>query len=191
MFRPRCPSPTADITTTSTANKTAVATVSHTGRDATVGFGPEQIVEITDEGRLLRSQPGVLAQIDSIEDRTLLLSHVDAVPLTMADFPVNPIVRRWDGTGAVETSTWVKLEDGVFVEFAEGPNPATAFRTGDYWTIRARTLNGQVEWPQSGGVPRFEERRARGATSCRWRSQASTPTVCGPACAIAASASRR
>jgi hypothetical protein len=145
--------------TTSTANKTAVATVSHTGRDATVGFGPEQIVEITDEGRLLRSQPGVLAQIDSIEGRTLLLSHVDAVPLTMADFPVNPIVRRWDGTGTVETGKWVELEDGVFIEFAAGPDPATAFRTGDYWTIPARTLTGQVEWPRSGGVPRFEERQ--------------------------------
>ena len=145
--------------TTSTADKTAVATVSHTGRDATVGFGPEQIVEITDEGRLLRSQPGVLAQIDSIEGPVLSLSHLDTVPLTMADFPVNPIVRRWDGTGAVESGKWVELEDGVFVEFAEGPDPATAFRTGDYWTIPARTLTGDVVWPLSGGVPRFEERQ--------------------------------
>jgi photosystem II stability/assembly factor-like uncharacterized protein len=145
--------------TTNTAQKTADATVSHTGRDATVGFGPEQIVEITDEGRMLRGEPGVLAQIDSIKGRTLVLSDVDAVPLTMADFPVNPIVRRWDGTGTVATGKWVELEDGVFVEFAEGPDPVAAFRTGDYWTIPARTLTGQVEWPLSGGVPRFEDRQ--------------------------------
>ncbi len=145
--------------TTSTTDRTAVVTVSHIGRDATVGFGPEQVVEITDQGRMLRSQPGVLAQIDSIEDRRLRLSHVDEVPLTMADFPVNPIVRRWDGTGTLEPGTWVELEDGVFVEFAEGPSPTTSFRTGDYWTIPARTLAGQVEWPRSGGVPRFEVRQ--------------------------------
>ena len=145
--------------TTDTVDKTAVATVSHTGRDATVGFGPDQLVEITDEGRMLRAEPGVLAQIDSIEGRTLVLSQVASVPLTMADFPLTPIVRRWDGTGIVELGRWIELEDGVFVEFAEGPDPADAFRTGDSWTIPARTLTGEVEWPRSGGVPRFEERQ--------------------------------
>jgi photosystem II stability/assembly factor-like uncharacterized protein len=148
-----------DGITTNTANKTAVATVSHTGRDATVGFGPDQIVEITDEGRLLRAEPGVLAQIDSIEGRTLVLSQVDSVPLTMADFPVRPIVRRWDGQAGVVPGQWVELEDGVFVEFAEGPDAGDAFRSGDYWTIPARTLTGRVEWPQSDGSPRFEERQ--------------------------------
>lgn len=147
--------------TTSTTDKTAVVTVSHVGRDATVGFGPEQIVEITDQGRMLRAQPGVLAHVDSIEGRTLLLSHVDEVPLTMADFPVNPIVRRWDGTGTVQVGSWLELEDGVFVEFADGPTTGPAFWTGDYWTIPARTLTGQVEWPRSGGVPRFEQRHGQ------------------------------
>jgi photosystem II stability/assembly factor-like uncharacterized protein len=145
--------------TTDAGKKTAVVKVSHTGRDATVGFGPEQIVELTDEGRLLRSEPGVLAEIDGIEGTTLLLSRLDSAPLTMDDFPVNPIVRRWDGRGTVELGKWIELEDGVFVEFAEGPDSGDAFRTGDYWTIPARTLSGRVEWPQSGGIPRFEERQ--------------------------------
>jgi photosystem II stability/assembly factor-like uncharacterized protein len=145
--------------TTNTTKKTAVATVSHTGRDATVGFGPDQIVEITDEGRMLRAEPGVLAQIESIEGRTLLLTQVDRVPLTMADFPVKPIVRRWEGQAEVKFGQWVELEYGVFVEFAEGPDAADAFRSGDYWTIPARTLTGRVEWPQSDGSPRFEERQ--------------------------------
>jgi photosystem II stability/assembly factor-like uncharacterized protein len=145
--------------TTDTALQTASATVSHIGRDATVGFGPEQIVEIVDKGRMLRGEPGVLAHIDSIEGRTLLLSQVDTVPLTMADLGVDPIVRRWDGRGTVTAGGWVQLEDGVFIEFAEGPDPADAFRTGDHWTIPARTLTGQVEWPRDGGLPRFEERQ--------------------------------
>lgn len=144
--------------TTDASGTTGAVTVSHIGRDAALGFGPAQLVEITDEGRMLRGQPGVLAKIGEILGRKLLLSNIEQAPLTMADFPVNPIVRRWDGSGTVQMGTWVELEDGVFVEFAQGSDPDDAFRTGDYWTIPARTLSGRVEWPQSGGVPRFEHR---------------------------------
>jgi photosystem II stability/assembly factor-like uncharacterized protein len=132
--------------------------VSHVGRDAAVGFGPEQLVEITDAGRMLRGDPGVLAEIDEVQGRTLILSSVGKAPLTMADFPVDPIVRRWEGKGTIALDTWSELEDGVFVEFTAGDDPADAFRTGDYWTLPARTLSGRVEWPQTGGVPRFEDR---------------------------------
>ena len=31
-------------------------------------------------------------------------------------------------------------------------------RTGDHWLIPARTLTGNVEWPQAGGEPLFERR---------------------------------
>jgi photosystem II stability/assembly factor-like uncharacterized protein len=148
------------------ANKAVDAKVSYTGRDATIGFGPEQIVELTDEGRLLRAEPGVLVEIKELRGSTLVLSNPnswslgldDFLLLSMDDFPVNPIVRRWDGIGTVEFGNWKELEDGVFIEFAEGPDRDDAFRTGDYWTIPARTLSGRVEWPQTDGIPRFEER---------------------------------
>jgi photosystem II stability/assembly factor-like uncharacterized protein len=145
--------------TTDAVRKTVAAKVAHTGRDATVGFGPEQIVELTDEGRLLRSEPGELLEIKEILGTTLVLSNPHSLSLSMDDFPVNPIVRRWEGGGTVEFGKWIELEDGVLVEFAEGPDSGDAFRTGDYWTIPARTLSGQVEWPQTGGIPRFEERQ--------------------------------
>jgi len=40
------------------------------------------------------------------------------------------------------------LEQGVEVRFAAGD-----FRTGDWWTIPARTLTGAVEWPEEAGAP--------------------------------------
>ena len=147
-----------DVSADATTHKGSVR-VSHIGRDATVGFGPEQLVEITDAGRMLRGDPGVLAEIDEIQGTTLLLSNIDTAPLKMADFPVDPIVRRWEGHEPVELGAWRELEGGVFVDFSEGgDDPADSFRTGDYWTIPARTLSGRVEWPQTGGVPRFEDR---------------------------------
>jgi photosystem II stability/assembly factor-like uncharacterized protein len=140
------------------AKKTVTAQVSDLGRDAMLGFGPEQLVELTDESRLLRAEPGVLLEIQEPADRRLVLANPGSLAVSMADFPVNPIVRCWDGRGTVEFGKWIELEDGVCVEFAEGPNGGDAFRTGDYWTIPARTLSGRVEWPHAGGVPLFEER---------------------------------
>ena len=49
----------------------------HVGRDATLGFGPEQLVEITDEGRMLRGEPGVMAEVGEVDGNTLLLDNVE------------------------------------------------------------------------------------------------------------------
>ena len=157
------------------ANGTGSVTVSHLGRDAMLSFGTDQIVEITDEGQLLRGAPGVMAEIDDIEGATLLLKKVrggdgsEGPVLTLDDFPHRPIVRRWEGHAGIYAPEDAQhdpatgpyeheLEDGVFVTFTEGPDPSDSFRTGDFWTIPARTLTGAVEWPSSGGVASFEQR---------------------------------
>jgi photosystem II stability/assembly factor-like uncharacterized protein len=153
---------------TGVGKPTGTITVSDVGRDATHGFAPDQLVEITDEGRMLRGVPGVIAEIGEIRGNELLLENLDEAPLTMADFPDRPLVRRWDGRADVRPTAQEhdpatglferELESGVFVAFADGPDPADSFRTGDYWTIPARTLSGAVEWPSEGGVPSFEQR---------------------------------
>lgn len=44
---------------------------------------------------------------------------------------------------------WITLEDGVQIQFPHLPNdPAATYRSGDYWLIPARTIIGDVEWPQ-------------------------------------------
>jgi hypothetical protein len=69
----------------------------------------------------------------------------------------HPKLRRWDGVGAIKFGAGLPadagsdLEDGVQVRFTAG-----SYRTGDYWTIPARTAtseqSGNVEWPTAPGT---------------------------------------
>ena len=96
----------------------------------------------------------------------------------------HPLLRRWDqksGTGRAGgrpqlqedgtiqikegDSVWLVLEDGIQVQFqpsgktTDNPpkdNPPMTYRTGDYWLIPARTIIGDVLWPQENdpsGMP--------------------------------------
>ncbi|MDG4863692.1 DUF6519 domain-containing protein, partial [Streptomyces sp. T-3] len=72
---------------------------------------------------------------------------------------LHPYLRRWDhheapkrkgrtsalrgGAIRIEEGTWLPLEDGVEVYFEKGGR----YRTGDHWTVAARTATGGVEWP--------------------------------------------
>ena len=42
------------------------------------------------------------------------------------------------------------LEDGIGVEF-QMAGEHYGFQVGDYWLIPARTIPGDIEWPQAGG----------------------------------------
>jgi hypothetical protein len=91
----------------------------------------------------------------------------------------HPVLRRWDNGASTTTDAaklvaasdgalplvegvWIDLEDGVQVQFtppfrqtelsAATANAAT-YRGGDYWQIPARTISGDVLWPQDGGGP--------------------------------------
>ena len=84
-------------------------------------------------------------------------------PLSVTGDPaLHPFLRRWDhlppeGADALSVvlDTWIPLEDGVEVMFT---NPASSdpkkgqdtghFRRGDYWLVPARTIPGDVLWPQ-------------------------------------------
>ncbi|MEE9170347.1 MAG: DUF6519 domain-containing protein, partial [bacterium] len=48
---------------------------------------------------------------------------------------------------------WLKLEDGIEIQFQPGDNTDVTYRTGDYWLIPARTETGDVEWPRTNGNP--------------------------------------
>lgn len=138
-------------------------TVSDPGKDPTLAFAGNQWVELGNERRTLRGEPGVLLQLKFVNGNDLEVSWPNNKPLTMGDFPTRPgigtppTVRRWDCKEGpipvtVATSTtaenWQALEDGVEVEF-DADKTHTTYRTGDYWLIPARTLTGNVEWPQS------------------------------------------
>ena len=123
------------------------------GPDDVLGFADGQWVELTDDKLELAGTPGQLLQIDAItaSQRRITLK---TAPTTLAagadgiDRARHPKLRRWDQTtgataaGVATSANWIALEDGVEVQFSP-----SAFRSGDYWTIPARTATGELEWP--------------------------------------------
>jgi Family of unknown function (DUF6519) len=89
----------------------------------------------------------------------------------------HPLLRRWDqkgGTGkrgeppklsadgsviiqeaSNPDTNWITLEDGIQIQFqppSADTQPSSVYRTGDYWLIPARTVTGDILWPQQAGV---------------------------------------
>lgn len=126
-------------------------TVSDAGRDALSGLRSATWIELSDERRALHGEPGILLKVDRVNDNEVAWKEYAGTPFTMGDFGDLPTVRRWDGTGNV-TPGGGELESGVWVELDGSGRP------GDHWTIPARTLKGQVEWPTEGGMPKWQPR---------------------------------
>jgi hypothetical protein len=145
-----------------------IVTITQPARDSVLGFASGDWVEISDEGRTLRGEPGILVELADAEGTELTVAAWDGgAPTLSTDFPTT--VRRWDSAGApdVVRGTWLELEDGVQIQFED--DAAQTYRTGDYWLIPARSadiegvstnVGGDVEWPQDPvtGLPAFQPR---------------------------------
>ncbi len=129
-------------------------TVRSLGRDRVLGFHDAAWVELTDDERELRGEPGVLAKVERAQGDVIELDPA-APAVDIADFGTHPKVRRWDmpdtapGAIAIDNAVgdgYLRLESGVQVRFEAG-----SYRTGDYWLIPARAfvgeLAGEIEWP--------------------------------------------
>jgi Family of unknown function (DUF6519)/Carboxypeptidase regulatory-like domain len=133
-------------------------TVHDLGPDDVLGFDVGQWVEVIDDTTELQGRPGVLARIVN-KDRALRLLTLSVAPPPLVkqnnkpDLSAHPKLRRWDGIGAIKREAApvddhdLELESGVVIRFTAG-----SYRTGDYWTIPARTAtadaqSGNIEWP--------------------------------------------
>ena len=124
--------------------------VASTGRDPVLGFKPGDWVELTDDSHELRGETGTLAKVTTVADPVLTVApSPPSASTALADFPLNPKVRRWDdpaGARTIETAVdndgYLPLEDGVEVRFEEG-----LYRTHDHWALAARVTSGGIEWP--------------------------------------------
>lgn len=127
-----------------------VLTVSNAGKDSTTSFAAGNWIELFDDSSDLLQKPGTMVRIVSVDGAELTIDPTTATgSLTFADFKLNPRIRRWDSDGLIpvpNTNAPVDLEDGVQVMFTAG-----RAHTGDYWTIPARVVKGDVEWERDGG----------------------------------------
>ncbi|MCX6317008.1 MAG: DUF6519 domain-containing protein [Bacteroidetes bacterium] len=144
--------------------------VSSTGRDELLGFKSGNWIELISELSDLNNDPGILVQVSNVEGTTITVNPATIVRPDGTTGGVMPNweknknlrIRRWDmvkdatapgadrGEINQNKSAWIKLEDGVEVEFTNGN-----FRSGDYWLIPARTNTGKIEWlPDTHQAPR-------------------------------------
>jgi hypothetical protein len=123
-------------------------TISDPGRNILSCFAPGQWVELSNEGRILRGELGVLVQLAAVESTELTIkAWPDGGSPVLGE---QPTVRRWDSVGAIPVTfgDYLDLEEGVQVKFAKGE-----YRTGDYWMVPARTATGDVEWSRDDSGP--------------------------------------
>lgn len=136
------------------------------GRDDVLRFNTGDWVEFIDDEREFAQRPGELRRV-TVNDDTRSLEF--SPPLDDLQPPrTNLRVRRWDqarrvlrvqgggtvlhhdldapgATGAIPipASGTLLLEDGLTVSFTNAGGPG--FRSGDFWTFAARTLDASVE----------------------------------------------
>lgn len=144
--------------------------VADLGPDAERGFGvSDQLVELFDDANQLTPSPGLLARVESADEASRTLTLKDpmdpqgtALPLSAiarGDATLHPRVRRWDNErpqridevdAHADGRDWIELEDGLRVSFEYGSG--RVFRSGDYWLIPARTIDGSIDWEPEGAL---------------------------------------
>ena len=125
------------------------------GQDEATAYRVGEWLEVLDEARVLAGRPGFLVRLAEVNANRLGIAEIldpdTLAPLTdsgapdTAKLPTQGLVRRWEGGPpvALQTGAWIALESGVEVRFEDG-----FLRPGDYWTIPARTVTADVEWPR-------------------------------------------
>ena len=140
-----------------TAMDAGVLIVDSTGRDQQTELTGGDWIEIRSQDAIDAETPGFFARIDEVVGTRVSLAEIRD-PMTLAPLldagqpdtgalPSAAFVTRWEGglpapvAGALAGFT--ELELGVRAQFSAG-----AFQTGDHWTIPARTVTGDVDWPR-------------------------------------------
>lgn len=149
----------ASVTFGVTAIDEKMVTLTDLGRDAKLDLDVGDWVEILDDAYDAREVPSPLLQVVDVDTERFRVELSGTPDPEVGRLGArHPFLRRWDhhaptrrgstpldgGAVLVEEGAWLDLEDGLQVWFAGGGT----YRTGDHWLIPARTLTGDVEWPQ-------------------------------------------
>ena len=145
-----------------------IVKVKSLGRDDRFGLKKNDWVEIVDDSTVLDS-PNSLLQVETVDYTNSQVILKTAPPSKIGE---NPLLRRWDqhagdsddpnaitlnsnGVAILEEGTWLTLEDGVQIWFQSGIDLSPTYRSGDYWLIPARTVRGDILWPQGADGPQL------------------------------------
>ena len=145
----------------------AEVTLASLGRDLPSGLEIGDWVEVVDDAsasRIADERPTgparALFQVMAIDAANCVVT-LDRDPSgdigsTGTSPALHPLLRRWDGALAdVTEGGWLDLEAGVQVQFPGSTSgPPAQYRNGDYWLIPARTILGDVIWPEDNTGPR-------------------------------------
>jgi hypothetical protein len=121
-------------------------------------FKPKQWIEISDEGRTLRGEPGVMAEIEQIDGNNITIKEwlgnngKDVCPHIFGN---KPTIRIWDrdenkttgpakGVHPIVEREWTSLESGIEIRFES----IGSYKAGDFWIVPARVATGDIEWPR-------------------------------------------
>lgn len=158
-------------------NNPITVTLGDLGRDdSRFALSVNDWVELVDQDNILMGVPGPLYQVsappDPIEMTVTLRPATTTDPNAQGlDASRGQLLRLWnyrasaakkiqageaeladDGALKVKADSWFELENGILIQF---PKPSLepgklplAYRTGDYWLVPARTITGNVIWPQ-------------------------------------------
>ncbi len=139
-----------------------VVTLEHLGRDDRFGLSVGDWVEVVDDIYELRRKPENLLKVIEIDSDTMKVT-LSSSSVHNIDPQKNALLRRWDHSGEtqddgalpIEEGKWIELEDGVQIQFTEPSDNELAhwYQSGAWWWIPARTITGNVEWPQENGQP--------------------------------------
>jgi hypothetical protein len=145
--------------------------VSRLGRDQVLTFRFGDWVEVLGDQSELAGAPGTLAEIVGIDEAARELTLSKDVSKHAAE--AHPKVRRWDQPSdavPIGPGPFV-LEDGLQVEFS-----GATLRTGDYWTIPARTAAGPIQFPSTPQPPEGIEHFYCPLALVTWHVSAATVT---------------
>lgn len=132
-------------------------------RDDATALDQGQWVELQDEAAWRAGRPGHFVRLGEVNGSDIdvaelrdpvsnaALTDVDGDPLVSA-LPANGLLRRWEGGPPIDVAadTALPMEAGIEVTLGSGVLVA-----GDFWTVPARALTANVEWPAdpASGLP--------------------------------------
>lgn len=142
-----------------------VVTLQASWRDDRSRIKVGDLVEIIDDTSVLQNRAEKLIKVNAIDEyQGKVQITLESEPTFKVSEDKHPLLRRWDheseaddGARFIKEGEWLKLEDGVEIQFEVTPSNTNQsylpYRTGDYWLIPARTVTGDVEWPGSKDDP--------------------------------------